>query len=379
MANHKKTAPTATHTERPIGSNAKQQGDSLVLNWKSLGAIFGAGFFVAALIFWILSALGFTFPEFGLGPIKIHPPVPVTGPPGPNSSSVPPVRLVGIGYSIWAWNPQQVDLRTAATEGIAVDPDTALGLLDVRVSVPEALNSTYQTQVEVYANDTDFIGKTKMTPLAPGVVELGDVMPASYVYDTLKNNWRVQAEWSELTIYVNVFDQNSANALGTEKTHIKLSQANGNSWWTSPPYANFVSVTYRVNEGEEQLVDLRRAESTGINIQPGDTLRILEIWYRSWTAEDTVSIFAEAYLTSGGFNSATHLQTAEAVMMPGAHNLLEGQTFEWTVAQGKNSIVFTLSRNDGYYLSTVLDRLIIPLNAGASNHTMPSFSSLIQQ
>ncbi len=179
--------------------------------------------------------------------------------PTQTSSSVPHVYLIGIGYSTWAWNPQQVDLRTAATEGIVAHSDTPLGLLDVRVSVPDALSGTYQTQVEVYANDTDFIGKTKMAPLAPGVVELGDVMPASYVYDTLKNNWRVQAEWSELTIYVNVFDQNSAKALSTEKTRIKLTQANGNSWWTSPPYANFVSITYQVNDAEKQFMDLRRA------------------------------------------------------------------------------------------------------------------------
>ena len=60
----------------------------------------------------------------------------------------------------------------------------------------------------------EFIGKTNVVSLAAGtVIQLGDVVPTSYQHDTISGNWRVQGDWGELTVVVNVYKK------GNESSH----------------------------------------------------------------------------------------------------------------------------------------------------------------
>lgn len=278
------------------------------------------------------------------------------------SASVLQVNLVGISFMAGDWNPRMVDLRTAASEGIHAEPDISLKLFDVRVAVSENIPADYQAQAEVYANDNEFIGKTSVVPLHAGeVIELGDVIPTSYKHDTIAGNWRVQDNWGELTVLVNVYKKGSEAVVQSTKTQIKLTGPDSKSWLLSPPYASFASIVYQVNDDEKQMMDFRTIDTDGIHVQPEDRLRIWEIWYHTTTDLDTITLVAEAYISEDGFNSETHQQTEEQIFLSGAHNLMASQPFDWTIAPEYTSLVITLSRENGNDYSTVLDRYVIPL------------------
>ncbi len=206
--------------------------------------------------------------------------------PTPNKTSanpIPPgVSLVSVSFMKDQWNPRMIDLRTAASEGIHAEPGISLELFDVEVSVPDNMPADYQAQVEVYANDDEFIGKTGIVPLEAGkVARLGTVFPTNYKHDTVDNNWRVQDDWGELAILVNVYKKGDEKVAQSTKTHVKFTTPSSKSWLISPPYASFVSIVYQVNDGERTVLDFRAATTYGLDIQAGDRFRIWEIWYHT--------------------------------------------------------------------------------------------------
>ena len=144
------------------------------------------------------------------------------------------------------------------------------------------------------------------------------------------------------------------------RTHVRLTQTSNKSWLLAPPYANIVAIVYQVNDGDKTVLDLRFAITDGIHIQAGDRLRIWEIWYKTIEDVSSKTIFAESYITSGGYNSKTHVQTDEQVFRAGVHELLEGKPFEWTIEPDKIYVIITLARNDENSRSIVLDRYVIP-------------------
>ena len=128
------------------------------------------------------------------------------------------------------------------------------------------------------------------------------------------------------------------------------------SWFKTPPYANLVSILFQINDNEQTLLDLRYAPVSGIAVSPGDKLRIYEIWYHALADDETKQLLAEAYLSSGVYDTETHRQTPSTSFKNGSHNLLEDAPFEWDVPEGKDLLIITLSRDNGNQPSIVLDR-----------------------
>jgi hypothetical protein len=273
---------------------------------------------------------------------------------------VPAPALVGISFMTGDWNPRMIDLRTANTEGIHADPSVSLKLFDLQVSVPDSMPAGYVGQAEVYANDDEFIGNTNTAGLEAGkTVVLGEAIPFNYIDQD--GYWKVQKDWSELTVLINVYPPNGEEMVQSSKTHIKFTQPNSKSWMLPPPYASFVSIVYQINNGEERSIDFRTALTDGIQVQSGDRLRLLELWYHTSMDEDTKTLFAESYVGSGEYNSETFHQTEKQVFQAGVHDLMVGKTFEWSITSEFTSLVLTLSTENSIGRSTILDRFVIPI------------------
>jgi hypothetical protein len=284
------------------------------------------------------------------------------------------ISLAGLAYVSGDWNPRQIDLRTAATAGIYVNPQASFRLMDLQVTVLGEIPSTsYQLQAKVFANDEKEIGETKIVDLIPGLVNLGDVDPTNFQHATISNAWLPQKDWGKLTVVLNIIEKGQDQIIQSTKTDVLFSDQT-RAWFLAPPYANLVAIVYQINDGEKSVMDLRLALVQGIPAKPGDRLRISEIWSHSLAQDSTKILFAEAYLSSGDYDSATHAQTSSVIFEKGVQNLMEGKPFEWTIQDGKKSLIITLSRDNGQEPSIVLDRYEIALNPAAPDGliTVPS-------
>lgn len=293
-------------------------------------------------------------------------------PPSLPSATQPPTtypafHLSAIGFITGNWKPRMVDLRAAETVGIHPQKDdNSLGLFDLRVAAPDDLQGKYLVQAEVYASDGTFIGRTKRLPLVARETQLGDVNPTNYIHDTIPNTWRIQAGWEYLTVQVNLYEETGEEVLAANKQKIKLSPTETTAWWIAPPSVAFSVIVYQINNGEKSVLDLRTAETKGLQLKMGDTLKIWEIWYRSMSDGEPkeTDVFGEIYAGPKGeyVNGSNHLVSAGPIK-EGTYNLLGNDPFVWENLPQQSWLVLNITRRDyeGIERSTLLDRLEISL------------------
>lgn len=284
------------------------------------------------------------------------------------------VSLAGVTYISGDWNPRQINLRTAASDGIYMDPQASFRLADLEVLAPEQTSTIpYQLQAIVYANGEKEIGETKIVDLVPGLINLGDVNPTNFQHATIQGGWLPQKDWEKLTIALNILEKGQAKIAQSIRTDILLTDQ-GRAWFQTPPYASLSTLVYQINNGQKMVLDLRSATDKGIPLEAGDKLRIWEIWVHALADDNTRLLTAESYVSSGIYDKSTALQTPPQLFKKGVYDLLEGTPLEWTIPKDKNSLVITLARNNDQKLSVVLDRYIIPFSkdAPAGLVTVPS-------
>ncbi len=273
-----------------------------------------------------------------------------------NTPALPPaVSLVGLSYSLDGYNPRMIDLRTASSSGISVLPGLALKLFDLFVSVP-ADAPEYKVQAEIYINNR-ILGSTPSTPLLAGITKLGDVEIENYNNGKIPDAWTIQQDWKDLQVFLVTYREGVP--VDRNLTTIRLNP-DGASWLIDPPNMNLASIVYTVNDGPEMIVDLRTAESAGLDVKPNDKLTLKEIWYHSNADSDRVTAFAEACLLREGesFDSATDLATQKNTIQKGVHRL-ESSLMSWTIPEDRRFLDLTLYRSD----DTVMDGLTLPLKS----------------
>ncbi len=360
---------------------ASKQG--FYLDWKSAGIGIGIGM----LLLFLIIVKGGRVEEWNFGIAKVVFPTPTSAAAttAPRSqpaasgveSSAPDLyaHLISVGFMLDDWGPSQLDLRTAPTVGILLKPSNSLRFFDMQVSAPDAFVDLYKVQAEVRANDSETIGRTGMVQLSPQTTDLGGVVPTSYQHQSIKDNWAVQPEWKELTVVVSLYDK-SNNIVGSEKTHIQITQTTNKSWWITPPYGKFVFIVYQVNNGPSTTMDLRTIETDGLNVKPGDHLSIREMWYHSLEYDDTKQIFAYVYFSPGPPETMPVRHTQPMNIQFGVHDLVQDNSLQWDIDSAQTAITFDLYRSEGHETevlarSVFLDRYVIPLKPGSMNGLFP--------
>lgn len=271
----------------------------------------------------------------------------------PSTLTISP-SLISLRYEVDNFDPRIVDLRTASSSGIPVRSGQALQLLDVWVWVPQDAPE-YGVQAEVYVKD-QFIGFTSSEPLLAGPIQLGDVTVKDFHHGDYADAWRVQEDWTDLTIVLVTVHGNKV--MGSTRTTIHLDPS-GMAWLLDPPDLSFASVVYTINDGPVLVLDLRDADEAGFDIRPGDVLTLREIWYHSnMSSGDTVQ--AQAYLTLAGFDLDTYKATRPNPIQEGFH-ALDFTPLSWSIPDDKDKLVLSLVRSNG----VVMDRLVLPLRQGS--------------
>ena len=117
------------------------------------------------------------------------------------------ISLAGVSYIIGSWNPRQIDLLTASTEGISLDTQAEFKLVDMQVMVSDVNSAApYQIQAKIFANGDKEIGGTKIVDLASGIIMLGDAIPTSFQHPTIENAWLPQNNWGKITLELNMIN-----------------------------------------------------------------------------------------------------------------------------------------------------------------------------
>ncbi len=281
------------------------------------------------------------------------------------------ISLIGATFLSGDWNPRLLDLRTAASLGLHLSQGVSFKFTDLLVTVPDGTPASYQAQVQTFANDSGrAIGETGTVGLVPGLVTLGDVIPVSFQHPSVVNAWLPQEDWQELTLVLTVFEKDSGRVVQRTRTHVLLADQT-RAWFLPSPYASLISIVYQINEGDKTIMDLRSAPVSGIQVHSGDRLRLWEIWFHTTSTDDSALVHAEAYLSSGSYDSSTYLETDASAFREGVQNLLGAAPFDWTVTSEKNLLILTLSRDMGKTRSLVLDRYEIPLSPAAPEGLVP--------
>ena len=130
------------------------------------------------------------------------------------------------------------------------------------------------------------------------------------------------------------------------------------SWLSTPPHVSFAGIAYAVNDGPETWLDFHEALIEGLSLQPGDRIKITQIWYRAEDSNPGMLLGVEGYLTNDQFNENTYINNPDNALEEGIH-LLSNYTnpFEWEIKAENTKLIITLARSDDF----VVDRLEIPL------------------
>lgn len=266
--------------------------------------------------------------------------------------------LISLSYMVDGWDPRMVDLRTASSNGIPVRANQALQLLDLWVWVPQQAPE-YIVQAEVYAND-EFIGATASRPLLAGAVQLGDVTAKSFYHGVHSAAWQVQEDWTDMVIVLVTY--RGDKVMGTTRTTIHL-DPNGTAWLLDPPNLGYASIVYSINDGPPIVLDLREAGQVGIEIEPGDTLTLLEIWYGSNAyGEEGELVYALGFLSPDGENQVldTGRSTSKHLIEPRIHNF-PSSSLSWSqIPDDARFLIVQLFR--GIEDSMFMDELKLPFN-----------------
>lgn len=252
----------------------------------------------------------------------------------------PAASLISLSFKAHGYvDPRLVDLRTAATSGIPVQAGQALQLLDLWAWVPSGAPGDAM-QVEVYANGQQ-IGYTTGTHLVAGAVQLGAVTVSAFQDDADPKGWSVQADWSDLMVFLVTYDQ--GRKLGLTHTKIRLNPQ-GTAWLVDPPNLSFASIVYSINNGPPLVWDLRSGGQGGPGARQGDTLTVLEVWYRSNANSTEYEVMVEGYLSSTTDASSQHEYTTPSAIQWGVNHLPEISNLSWVLAGDEEALVLSLWR-----------------------------------
>jgi hypothetical protein len=275
--------------------------------------------------------------------------------PTPTAPSPFGIALVNLKFMPGGWDPHQIDIRSAAQEGIWVNVGYSLRLYDLWVSVPEGVTG-YRGQFEIYAKG-EVIGRTHLLDLQPGGTLFEDVVPTSYQHPDVVNAWVMQQDWDALDIDLILF--RGKQPAGGAVTTLRLNNT-GTAWYNDPPYVSLASLVYHLNDGPRMVLDLRTAQDPGIDATSGDQLTIDEIWVKSSSSVKERSMQVEIYLSSGEYDASAAFQTPWTTFAYGVREIPLGKSFVWeSISAEKKLLIVTVSRND----KTVLDRYVIPLGS----------------
>jgi hypothetical protein len=284
------------------------------------------------------------------------------GSPGlvPADEIRPSVSLFSLSYKVDDFDPRLVDLRKASSSGIPAYAGSSLQFFDLWISIPKDAPKCV-VWAEIYDDPqlTNVVGvTTESIPFRAGHAKLSDVgIDDKFKHELVPYAWHVQPDWTDLYITLVTFCDGSVVDINVTTIHLDV---NGTAWLLDPPNASFASIVYVVNEGPEQVLDLRKAIETGLGVGPGDELTFREIWYHTnASGGDGSTIRAEAHLTSNGFDPETHKVTAQNVVQKGIHKLADSTALSWIIPNGRKTLFLFLIRNDGL----VMDRLEIPLGS----------------
>lgn len=285
----------------------------------------------------------------------------------PPEAEVSPISLISLRYQASNYDPRLVDLRTAASSGIPVTAGQTLQLRDLWLWASGDV-SDYSAQAEVYADaNAPPIGATSFRSLTRGAVDLGDVVPRSFQDGERADAWRVQENWTDLLVVLVVYRKDEVVELVHMPIHLDIT---GTAWLLDPPHASIVSVVYAIGDGPKLVLDLRGAQATGLDAQPGNLLELSEIWYHADMSTDKSTVQAEAYLSPNGFDPDTYKATRTNTIQKGIHPL-DFAPLSWQVPDGSRYLVLSLARDDG----VVMDRLVVPLGSSESPGLVPQAPS----
>jgi hypothetical protein len=287
------------------------------------------------------------------------------------------ISLVGLRYRT-DWDSRLVDLRTVSDSGIPVESGQRLRFFDIWVSVPKNVSDDYERiQARIYIAGTEqVIGFTDMSFLDAEVVQLGDVTITSFNHGQYPDSWRIQEDWTDLQFVFVVYGDNANATLGHANIHL---DPEGTAWLFDPPNLNFASVVYTVNDGPAYVLDLRNIDETGIAAAPGDTLALLEIWYRSnvkGQSNDRVTV--EAYLGRSGFDSDTFEVAGSDLIEKGVHKLTNISSFRWTIPDNREFLGLNLIREGEAAERAMMDVLIVPLDSHVNSGLIPSTETILR-
>ncbi|MBI3958636.1 MAG: hypothetical protein HY328_07490 [Chloroflexi bacterium] len=230
------------------------------------------------------------------------------------SEPSPTVSLISAQYRVNNWNQRLIDLRQAETSGLPVVADSALGISDFWVYVPERTPDT-EIKIEVYDDASltpgRLLGATEPVSVTVGSLKVGDlsVMEKHLHPDSeYPNHLKVQSAWLDDYLYVVVkaYRPNSSWAV-VQVSRIRL-KSSGAAWIVEPPYAHFASVGYSVNGGATQYLDLSAAREVGVNASPGDYFTVTELALHVVAVADVaIPLYVEGDVQMGaGFEKSTY-------------------------------------------------------------------------
>jgi hypothetical protein len=280
------------------------------------------------------------------------------------SSSPPPVTLLGMRYMVGNWDPRQLDLSAAASSGIPVHSNNSLQFMGLEIGVAQHAPE-FTVKAEVYHDDT-LVGYSDPVPMLRGQKIDPLHIVTAYQYPGIPTAWEVQPAWQALRLSL-VVEKNGRSPTTTDTTI--LLNPSGEAWYIEPPTAQMTTLVYSVNHGPPLVLDFRALGArNGINVAPGDTLTIHNIWYRAveWTQKHA-TLQLEAHLNIGNYDWETALFSTPVTFQTGIHPLLSSGPLEWVVPEGRENLTIWLARND----RTVLDKLDIPLVSQATAGLIP--------
>lgn len=292
--------------------------------------------------------------------ILTAPTVTPTGSAKMEITEAPPfVSLVSLSFKVDDFDPRLIDLRNVSTAGIPVGPGNILQFFDLWVSIPKSVPNC-EVWAEIYDRPQliNTIGVTlESIPLSAGYKKLTNIRVDKFNDGSIQDAWRFQSDWTNL--YVVIVTYCNGEVANFTTTTVRL-DINGTAWFLEPPNASFASIVFTVNGEPAQVLDLRDVTDTGLDVEPGDELTVLEVWYHvnAYGADDS-TIRAEAHLSLDGFDPKTYKITGQDVVEEGIHKLNNTTTLTWIIPPERKLLFIALIRNDGQ----VMDKLEIPLGS----------------
>jgi hypothetical protein len=259
------------------------------------------------------------------------------------------ISLVSVSFIENDWQPRVIDLRTASTIGIPIEAGHSLRFTDLFVNIPKETVGD-EIQVEVYDSNGKLIGATTGQRTLPGIMKLDEINPTSYLHPNVQSAWQIQPDWKKFDIYLYLYE-NKRN-IATSLTTI-LANSNGTAWMIAPPYINITALIYSVNNGDEQVLDMRSDPYPVIQANPDDIFTIHSIWYKAQSGDNNQTIKIGVSFNDG-VNEGLDFQDSDQLQFEeGNHELVGFTPLTWTVPTNAKWAGVYLYRGDNVVLDFV--------------------------